>query len=115
MTTGYIEASSLAKKHNISISTIRRRVFEGKLFPGAKKRQVGLKEIWIIPRSEAEAASLKDISPKLHHKRRHSATDLTTEQANPLAVKSLEDRIARLERLYVKLATDGLESTVTLR
>ena len=108
MTKKYIEASSLAKKHKVSMSTIRRRISEGKLFPNAIKRQMGFGEIWLIPRSEANAASLKDISPKLYRERHSDETNLITKKADPLAGESLEKRVARLEQLFVKLAASDL-------
>lgn len=51
------------------MSTVRRRITEGKLFPGAKKVELGYGERWLIPLAEAEAVSLADLSPKLDYSR----------------------------------------------
>jgi hypothetical protein len=67
----YIAAAEVARAHNVSIHTIRRRIREGDIFKGAKKAPSvgGDGEIWIIPRSEVKSVSLREISPKLYQKK----------------------------------------------
>jgi hypothetical protein len=66
----YIAAAEAARVHNVSIHTILRRIREGDIFKGAKKKasSVSRGEIWVIPRSEVESVSLIEISPKLTKK-----------------------------------------------
>lgn len=68
----YIAAAEVARAHNVSIHTIRRRILEGDIFKGAKKEEapgVSGSEIWVIPRAEVEAVSLREISPRLYQRR----------------------------------------------
>ncbi len=105
MAKRYVDAASLADKHRVSMSTIRRRIVEGKLFPGARKKDAGLGKIWQIPHHEAEAVSLKDISPKIYQKRYKIHIDTNTDDedfADKSIIKSLEDRVTTLEQLLMK-------------
>jgi hypothetical protein len=106
---GYVQASEVAKKFDISSHTIRRRILEGKIFPGAKKVQMGFGEIWLIPKAIAESVSLKDISPKIYQDRYENkmtssdkgSVDISSPQS--VKIKELEERIGVLERLVLKL------------
>jgi hypothetical protein len=105
---GYIIAAHLAKKHQVSLSTVRRRIREGKLFPGARKADLVYGDRWLIPLAEADAVSLADLSPKVNHFRNeHASRDGDShghpdQDLNLAYLESLELRIARLERLLVK-------------
>jgi hypothetical protein len=63
----YMWAATVARMYGVSVSTVRRRILEGVVFPGAKKMSMphyGAGEVWMIPRSEVESVSLKDLSPR---------------------------------------------------
>lgn len=107
MPEGYISAAEIAKRYGVSITTVRRRIAEGRIFPGAVKEKAALGEMWYIPRAEAERATLKDISPKVfQEKNKESFEPSTREEENrrssEAAPEILEDRVARLERLFIK-------------
>ncbi len=102
----YITASALAKKHNVTMSTVRRRIQEGKLFTGAKKDKLSFGEVWKIPRAEAEAVTLKELSPKLFQARNKDKIELNDERQVQDMVQSppesLEKRVAALERVLIQ-------------
>jgi hypothetical protein len=104
----YIAAAEVARVHNVSIHTIRRRIRGGGIFKGAKKvPNVSDGEIWVIPRSEVESVSLKEISPKLYQKRyANKLQPYGKDRHNTVPTSSLgelEDRVSVLERRMVRL------------
>jgi len=59
----YISAASLARQYGISMSTMRRRIKEGVLFPGARKFATPAGELWFISKMEAQSVKFEQISP----------------------------------------------------
>lgn len=102
----YITASALAEEHSVTMSTVRRRIQEGVLFKGAKKEKMSFGEVWKIPRSEAEAITLKELSPKLFQARNKGKIEPTHNDGTELIPKSidssLEARVAAIEQLLIK-------------
>jgi hypothetical protein len=99
----YIWAATVARMYGVSASTVRRRILEGAIFPGAKKMPMpfsGAGEVWMIPRSEVVSLSLEDLSPRAHY-RRAKATREAHDQAT--RGRSLEERVGVLETLMVKV------------
>jgi hypothetical protein len=108
----YVALSEIARRYHVSMSTMRRRIAEGKLFPGAKKvpAYIGDGEQWVIPRAEAEVLSLEELSPKVYRSRRVQSvvSEHASPQSDPEHLRSLEARVARLERLLLKCLDDSL-------
>ncbi len=107
----YVQVSELAKKFDISSHTIRRKIQDGKIFPGAKKESKSFGEMWMIPKEVAESVSLKEISPKVYqerHKNRmlslSSEVHTTEVRRDTNKIKELEERINLLERAVLKLS-----------
>jgi hypothetical protein len=110
----YISASEVATQYGVSLSTVRRRISEGKIFKGAKKRKMDVGERWFIPRSEVDNLSLEEISPKLFQEKRKSSVhpiNYNNSSSSELTIRSLEERVARLERLLIKVL-DKLDENV---
>jgi hypothetical protein len=106
-TTEYVSAAELAKQHQVSNSTIRRRIAEGRLFPGAKLVDTKLGKRWLIPRAEIESKSLEDVSQKRYLDGRSNQVDgprssWRQDLRRAKAARSLEDRVAILERLLLE-------------
>jgi hypothetical protein len=106
----YIAATEIARAYNVSIHTIRRRIREGDIFKGAKKKQdpgVDRSELWIIPRSEVESVSLREISPQLYQRRHaNKFTPSAEDKHNVVPVSSLaelENRVSALEQHMMRL------------
>ncbi|WP_189148182.1 helix-turn-helix domain-containing protein [Streptomyces lacrimifluminis] len=93
MTEDYVSIASVAKKYGVSKSTVRRRVKEGKLFPGAKRVEYDHGQAWLIPQREAESVSLENLSPRPRPRKQNISSTL----------ESLDERIAVLERLLPKI------------
>ncbi|NKE55353.1 hypothetical protein FXN61_00330 [Lentzea sp. PSKA42] len=112
---GYVYAVSLARRHGVSMSTVRRRIKEGVLFPGARKLATAAGEQWMIPQAEAWNVKIDRISPRAHH-RRLSAKELNAgeiaEKGNASA--DLESRIIELERLAERLLAEGADKEPVL-
>ncbi|MFG2377600.1 hypothetical protein ACGFY9_39845 [Streptomyces sp. NPDC048504] len=103
MTEDLVSIASLAKKHGVSKSTVRRRVKEGKLFPGAKRVEYDHGQAWLIPQREAESVSLEDLSPRPRHQKQGTSYALERTQNISSTLESLDERIAVLERLLPKI------------
>lgn len=95
--------------YDVSIPTILRRIQEG-IFPGAEKKPAPSSprgEMWVIPRSDVAAITLRDISPKIYYTRTKiklepSETD-EPESVPSIDLNILEARISVLEQQVIKL------------
>jgi hypothetical protein len=116
----YIAAAEVARLYGVSVHTIRRRIVEGTIFPGAKKEPApgtGAGEMWVIPRSEVGSTSLREISPRTYYKGltqlEPSAKDehgsLSSIAVSELYARAsiLENRVSVLEQQVVKLLSLG--------
>jgi|ERR1700733_1407190 len=111
----YIAAAEVARLYGVSVHTIRRRIVEGTIFPGAKKEpapSTGAGEMWVIPRSEVGSISLREISPRTYYKEltrlEPSAKDEHGSVGELYARASiLENRVSVLEQQVVKLLSLG--------
>jgi hypothetical protein len=101
----YMWAATVARMYGVSVSTVRRRILEGVVFPGAKKMPMplyGAGEVWMIPRSEVASVSLKDLSLRAHYRHAKSTgEDHGHDQTTSLS--ALEKRLSTLEALMVKV------------
>jgi hypothetical protein len=106
----YFEATEVARKFGVSIHTIRRRIQEKEIFKGAVKVKLGGGERWLIPRSALGSLTMEQISPKLYQERYKNKIKPTYNPEVPRSslpsVKSLEQRVAVLERHLLKILDD---------
>ena len=100
----YVSVAEIAKKFGVGKTTVQRRVTEGRLFPGAKLGDIGTSKGWQIPRTEADAVSLEDLSWKAYHSRvlRELRGSNSESRLAPQEAGSLEERVAKLERLLLR-------------
>ncbi len=107
MNPNYVSAASVAKKFDISMSTMRRRIMQGRI-PEARKMKSTSGEIWQIPRTLANKLTLKDLSPKRYQEQQGDIREELQPQATALkteiVVENLEKRVAILEQLALKIA-----------
>lgn len=62
--SGYIRATDLARSLGVSIHTIMRRIKDGTIKTG-RKRKVGVVEMWVIDRDEASDLSREVVVPTM--------------------------------------------------
>jgi hypothetical protein len=100
----YIAAGAVARMHGVSMQLIRQRIKEGDIFPGAKKQPApgtGPGEMWVIPRSEVESVSLKEISPRTYYMRSANKLESSDEDehgsVSSLSPSELRERVIAME------------------
>jgi hypothetical protein len=108
----YLAVVDVAKMFGVSVATIRRRIQEGDLFPGATKRPapgIPVEERWVIPRSEVELVSLREISPRTYYRRSENKLESSDKDEHgsvsspsPSELIALEARVSAIEQHLLK-------------